>query len=63
MLPLDRVLGDHDWIEIGAALGAWVGTAADWKVRAEREQAKDVILSALKQALEADHAEAEADAA
>ena len=52
ILPLDSITGIDDWVEIGAALGAWAGFALDWKAREERQQTKDLILRALKEAME-----------
>ncbi len=52
ILPLDNVTGVDDWVEIGAALGAWVGLALDWRAREERNKAKDTVIRALKEALE-----------
>jgi len=52
ILPLDNITGIDDWVEIGAVLGAWVGLALDMKVRDERQGARDLILRALKEALE-----------
>ena len=51
ILPLDTVTGIDDWVEIGAALGAWVGLSIDWKARHERSRARDLILRALREAL------------
>jgi hypothetical protein len=52
ILPLDRITGIDDWVEIGAALGAWTGLALDWKAREERQRTREVILKALQEALE-----------
>ena len=52
ILPLDRITGIDDWVEIGAALGAWTGFALDWKARDERQRTRDVILRALQEAME-----------
>ena len=52
ILPLDNITGIDDWVEIGAALGAWAGLGLDWRAREERQRTRDTIMRALQAAME-----------
>jgi hypothetical protein len=49
-IPLSGFISD-DWVEIGAALGAWVGYSKDRKQREERERIKLIVEESIKEAL------------
>ena len=51
VLPLDTVTGIHDWVEIGATLGAWIGYARSAKERKLRKQIQQMIEEELRHAL------------
>ena len=40
-----------DWVEIGAAMGAWVGYSKDRKQREERERIKSIVEQSIREAL------------
>jgi len=40
-----------DWVEIGAAIGAWVGHSKDKKERAHREEISRIVQESLREAL------------
>jgi hypothetical protein len=40
-----------DWVEIGAAIGAWVGYSKDRKEREQRERVKQAVEEAIREAL------------
>jgi hypothetical protein len=50
MIPLTGFISD-DWVEIGAALGAWVGYAKDKKEREERMRIKAIVEESIREAL------------
>ena len=55
ILPgMDRVTGIDDWVEVGAAVGAWVGYARDRRDRDEQKQLHELIEEALRHALAQD---------
>ena len=46
---VETITGIDDWVEVGAALGAWVGYKKDRRQREERERIKIVINEALRE--------------
>ena len=57
ILPgMDRVTGIDDWVEVGAAVGAWVGYARDRRDHDEQKQLHELIEEALRHALAQDQA-------
>ena len=55
ILPgMDRVTGIDDWVEVGAAVGAWVGYARDRRDHDEKQQLHELIEEALRHALAED---------
>jgi len=50
MIPLTGFISD-DWVEIGAALGAWVGYSKDKKEREERTRIKNIVEESILEAL------------
>ncbi|MBP9224449.1 MAG: hypothetical protein KBF76_11310 [Verrucomicrobiales bacterium] len=50
MVPLTGFISD-DWVEIGAALGAWVGYSKDQKERDERMRIKRIVEDSIREAL------------
>jgi|GEM_PF-2073016 len=50
MVPLTGFISD-DWVEIGAALGAWVGYSKDQKERDERMRIKGIVEDSIREAL------------
>lgn len=51
LLPLDVVTGVDDWVEIGAALGAWVGYARSSRERQLRKEIQRIIDEEVRSAL------------
>ena len=52
ILPgLNTITGIDDWVEVGAALGAWVGHGLDQRDRERREMAANAVREALHEAL------------
>lgn len=51
ILPLDTLTGIDDWVEVGAALGAWVGYARSSKEREVRKQIQEIIEEEIRHAL------------
>jgi hypothetical protein len=51
ILPLDTITGIHDWVEIGATLGAWIGYARSTKERKLRKEIQRMIEEELRHAL------------
>ena len=55
ILPgMDRVTGIDDWVEVGAAVGAWVGYARDRRDHDEKQELQQLIEEALRHALAQD---------
>lgn len=50
-LPLVGLVAHHHEIEIGAALGAWVGLAKDHEERRRRETTESIVREAIHHAL------------
>lgn len=50
MIPLSGFISE-DWVEIGAALGAWVGYSKDQKEREERARIKKIVEESIREAL------------
>ena len=51
LLPLDVLTGVDDWVEIGAALGAWVGYARSSRERQMRKDLQRIIEEEMKDVL------------
>jgi hypothetical protein len=51
ILPLDVLTGVDDWVEIGAALGAWIGYARSSKERQIRREIQTIIEEEVRRAL------------
>jgi hypothetical protein len=51
ILPLDTLTGIDDWVEIGAALGAWAGYARSSRERAMRKELQRIIEEEMRHAL------------
>lgn len=50
VLPGSGYISD-DWVEIGAAVGAWAGYVKDRKEREQRERIKDAVMEAIREAM------------
>lgn len=49
-IPLTGFISD-DWVEIGAALGAWVGYSKDRKQQEERKRIRKIVEDSIREAL------------
>ena len=57
ILPgMETLTGIDDWVEVGAAVGAWVGYARDRRDHDEKQQLHELIEEALRHALATDQA-------
>lgn len=46
----ETITGIDDCVEVGAALGAWVGSVKDSRIREERDRVKEIIMECLNEA-------------
>lgn len=47
----ETITGIDDCVEVGAALGAWVGNTKDQRIKEERQRVKQIIEECLHEAL------------